>query len=352
MTDAIGIDAGSYKTVLACVKQRGIEIVLSETSSKWTPTIAAYTDQERVVGDAAVNQMKKNFKYTSQFFARFLGLNQDCKEQLEEEKQFITYKVVDLDNKKIGFEMMVRGEKQVFTPEQVFGFYLRKVKTYFEKSGMPSKDIVIAVPTYATNAERQAYLDACDIAGINCIRLINESTATALTYGFFRKGDLDAEKPRTVCFVDFGHASLIITFASFTKGKMKILGTHSNRNLGARRIDLLLFELLGGEFAKKYGCDPRKNVRCRLRLLDNIEKLRKLLTGNKEADINCEALMEDEDLHRHIKRDEFEELIGPFIAEFKTVLEESIVKSGKYSKHNFYHFSKLEWYVFTKIVLK
>jgi molecular chaperone DnaK (HSP70) len=83
-----------------------------------------------------------------------LGLNQDCKEQLEEEKQFITYKVVDLDNKKIGFEMMVRGEKQVFTPEQVFGFYLRKVKTYFEKSGMPSKDIVIAVPTYATNAER------------------------------------------------------------------------------------------------------------------------------------------------------------------------------------------------------
>lgn len=78
MSDAIGIDAGSYKTVLACVKQRGIEIVLSETSSKWTPTIAAYTDQERVVGDAAINQMKKNFKNTSQFFARFLGLNQDC----------------------------------------------------------------------------------------------------------------------------------------------------------------------------------------------------------------------------------------------------------------------------------
>lgn len=212
--------------------------------------------------------------------------------------------------------MTVRGEKCVFTPEQVFGYYLRKVKTYFEKADMPSKDIVIAVPTYATNAERQAYLDACDIAGINCIRLINESTATALTYGFFRKGDLDAEKPRIVCFVDFGHASLIITYASFIKGKMKILGTHSNRNLGARKIDLLLFELLGGEFAKKYGCDPRKNVRCRLRLLDNIEKLRKLLTGNKEADVNCEALMEDEDLHRHIKREEFEELIGPFIEEF------------------------------------
>jgi molecular chaperone DnaK (HSP70) len=154
MVDAIGIDAGSYATILACVKQRGIEIVLSETSAKWTPTVCGYTDAERLVGDAAINQMKKNFKNTCQFFARFLGLNQDCKAQLEEEKKFITYKVVDLENKKIGFELVVRGEKRVFTPEQVMGYYLKKVKTYFEKAGLMSKEIVISVPTYATNAER------------------------------------------------------------------------------------------------------------------------------------------------------------------------------------------------------
>ena len=109
MVDAIGIDAGSYKTVLACVKQRGIEIVLSETSSKWTPTVAGYTDQERIIGDAAMNQMKKNFKNTMQFFGRFMGLNQDCVEQLEEEKKFITYKIVNMENKKIGFEVTLRG---------------------------------------------------------------------------------------------------------------------------------------------------------------------------------------------------------------------------------------------------
>lgn len=78
MVDAIGIDAGSYKSVLACVKQRGIEIVLSETSEKVTPTIAAYTTSERVIGAAAINQQKRNFKNSLQFFARFLGLNQDC----------------------------------------------------------------------------------------------------------------------------------------------------------------------------------------------------------------------------------------------------------------------------------
>jgi len=113
-------------------------------------------------------------------------------------------------------------------------FYLKKVKTYFEKAEMHSKEMVISVPTYASNAERQAYLDAAEIAGIKCLRLINESTATALTYGFFRKADLDADKPRIVTFVDFGHSKLTVSFASFVKGKMKILATHSDKNLGAR----------------------------------------------------------------------------------------------------------------------
>lgn len=249
---------------------------------------------------------------------------------MEEEKKFVTYKVVNLENKKIGFELLVRGEKKVFTPEQVMAFYLRKVKTYFEKNNMNSKEIVIAIPTYASNAERQAYLDAAEIAGIKCIRLINESTACALTYGFFRKADLDAEKPRTVCFVDFGHSKLTITYASFLKGKMKIISTHSNKNLGARQIDFLLFELFGGEFAKKYGCDPRESIRCRLRLLDSIEKVRKLLTSNKDADVVCEALMEDEDLKRHMNRDDLEALMAPFVSDFRKCLEESLEKSGKY----------------------
>lgn len=329
MVDAIGIDAGSYKTVLACVKQRGIEIVLSDTSNKWTPTIAAYTDQERLIGDAAVNQMKKNFKNTLQFFGRFMGLNQDCTEQLEEEKKFVNYKVVNLENKKIGFEVVLRGEKRVFTPEQAMGYYLRKVRTYFENAGLKSKEIVISIPTYASNSERQAYLDAAEIAGIRCIRLINESTAIALTYGFFRKNDLDATKPRKVVFIDYGHSKLSCTYAQFLKGKMKVLYTYSNKNMGARQIDYQLFNLFSAEFEKKYGCDPRSSPRCRLRLLDSIEKMRKLLTANKEADVICEALMEDEDLKRHMTRDELEELIEPTMRAFRQTLEDFINKSGK-----------------------
>ena len=234
MVDAIGIDTGSYKTVLACVKQRGIEIVLSESSSKSTPSTAAYTAEERLIGDAAINQMKRNFKNTLQFYQRFLGLNWDCKEQIEEEKKFITYKVVELENKKVGFELVVRGEKQVFTPEQVMASFLKRAKTYFEKAGMMAREMVLSIPAYASNAERQAYLDAAEIAGIKCVRLLNDSTAIAYNYGFFRKADLKKDDPRKVCFVDFGHSKLTITYAQFLQGKMKIIYSHSDRNLGAR----------------------------------------------------------------------------------------------------------------------
>lgn len=87
---------------------------------------------------------------------------------------------------------------------------------------------------------------------------------------------------------------------------MKIVFSHSDKNSGARQIDYQLFEMLAAEFEKKYGCDPREGVRQRLRLLDSIEKARKLLSGNKETDIVCEALMEDNDLRRHMTREEFE----------------------------------------------
>lgn len=89
--------------------------------------------------------------------------------------------------------------------------------------------------------------------------------------------------------------------------------------------------MLASEFEKKYGCDPKSSPRCRLRLLDSIEKVRKLLTANKEADVHCEALMEDEDLHRHLTREGLEELIAPFLERFRKCLEEALALSGRYN---------------------
>ena len=291
--------------------------------------IAAFTEEERLVGDSAVNQQKKNFKNTLQFFPRFLGLNTDCADQIKEEEKFITYKLVPLENKKVGFEVAFRGATQVLTPEQVTAFYLRKVKKFYESANILSNDIVISVPAYFSNAERQAMLDAAEIAGLKCIRLVNESTAVALSYGFFRRPELKDGEPRVVAFVDLGHSKLTVTVASFEKSKMKILVHNSDRNLGARNFDFLLVDRLGEEFAKKHGADPRKNVRARLRMLDVIEKQRKILSANAEATVHLESLLEDEDLHKNLKRAEFEEMIAPYIDKLTLVLQQTLQLAGK-----------------------
>ena len=278
--------------------------------------MVAYTDEERLIGDAAMNQQKKNFKNTIQFFTRFIGLNADCVEQVEKEQLYTTYKLVPLENKKIGFEVTIRGNTEIVTPEQVLAYYFRKTKTFFEVSGVTTNDIVISVPSYYSNVERQGILDAAEIAGLKCIRLINEGTAIALNYGFFRKADLPDKEPRNVVFVDLGHSKTTITIASFLKGKTRIVIHKSDRNLGARNMDAILVEILGAEFAKKYGVDPRKNIRARLRMLDVIEKQRKILSGVKHATIHLESLLEDEDLHKNLERGEFEALIQPMINDF------------------------------------
>ena len=115
--------------------------------------------------------------------------------------------------------------------------------------------------------------------------------------------------------------------------------SHSNRNLGARNIDYLLFEKFSAEFAKKYGCDPRNDKRCRLRMLDAIEKMRKLLTANKEAEINCESLMEDNDFRKIFTRKELESLMNPLMEEFAICVKQSLAKSGLSCDH--LHFVEL-----------
>lgn len=290
----------------------------------------AYSDQERLIGDHVKPQLKKNFKNSILYPTRFLGLNSECKDQIALEERFTTHKFVPLENKKLGFEVTQMGQKHSFTIEQVLAFYLTRMGLFYQKAGIKARDIVLSVPSYFSNVERQAMLDAAEIAGMKCLRVINESTAIALNYGFFRKRDLDAEKARNVVFVDVGNSKTTITVAAFLPGKTTIVCHNSDRNLGARDFDYALFEKLGGEFNEKYGADPRKNIRCRIRMLEAIEKARKILSSDTQSNINIDFLLEEEDLVRSLKRDEFEELIAPYLLRFTNVLRETLNLSGKY----------------------
>jgi heat shock protein 4 len=202
----------------------------------------------------------------------------------------------------------------------VYAAYLAKLKGFFGAAPEEKSDLVLSCPPYLSAVERQAILDACRVANVNCLKLTNENTAVALSYGFFRRKEFDAKKQRYVAFVDFGHGKLTATIASFTQNKLKIVSHRSDRNIGARNIDELLADRLGAEFLEKYGCDPRTSPRSLQRMLVSIEKARKTLSANNEADINVECLMEDEDLARHIFRGEFEELIEGDIKRMKELV--------------------------------
>jgi len=205
---------------------------------------------------------------------------------------------------------------------------LTKLKKFFEKADIKTKELVLTIPSYCSNVERQSLLDACEIAGLRCVRILNESTALALQYGFFRKKDLDAEKARIVAIVDVGHSKTTITIASFLQGKTKIICHKSDRNLGARDWDYALMEMIGGKFKDKYGSDPRKNTRCKLRMLEGIEKARKMISACSDANINIEYLLDEEDLNHMLKRDEFESVCAPFFERFTQLCKDTIEGAG------------------------
>lgn len=274
-----GIDIGTQNTVIAAVMKGGIDIILNESSNRTSPTIVGYTKEERLAGTPASNQIKANFKNTIQFANRFLGLPWDSAQKAVE-KRFIPNKLVPADEgRKVAFEIKNREENIQVLPEEVMGCFLKKMRNFLLLKGVQSTDVVVTVPSYYSAAERQAVMDATQVAGLNLLKLINESSAITYSYGLFRKDDFTS-KPRYVVFLDLGHGKLTVTVAQFTKEKGKILAESSNRNVGARNFDKKLMDVLSDRFQQKYDLDPRESPKCRLRMLDVIEKGRKILSGN------------------------------------------------------------------------
>lgn len=154
-------------------------------------------------------------------------------------------------------------EEHIFTPEQCTAMLLTKLKDVSANALQTQiNDCVISVPSYYTNSERKALLDAASISGLNVLKLMNETTATALAYGIYKQDvPPPEEKARNVIFVDCGHSSLQVSACAFHKGKLKMLATASDANLGGRDIDLLLADHFCKEFLQRYKIDAKSNKR-------------------------------------------------------------------------------------------
>lgn len=229
----------------------------------------------------------------------------------------------------VGAEVTYLGKKEQFTATQITAMFLTRMKaTASAELKLPVSDIVLSCPVWYTDAQRRAILDASDIAGLKCLRLINDNTAVALGYGI-TKLDLPGpeEKPRRVVFVNIGHSNYTATVVEFKKGELAVKSSAWDRHYGGRYIDKALVEHFAAEFKDKYKINVLENAKARFRLAAGVEKLKKILSANNAAPLNVESIMNDVDVRGMLKREELEDLMRPLIERATAPIEQALAEA-------------------------
>ncbi|CAH2979698.1 unnamed protein product [Chilo suppressalis] len=333
----IGIDFGNESCYIAVAKAGGIETIANDYSLRGTPSCVAFSPKNRMLGVAAKNQMVTNMKNTVFGFKRLLG-RKFSDPYVQKEIKHFPFKIEQRPDGGIGIRVNYLGEDNVFSPEQITAMLFTKLKDIAATALQTQiNDCVISVPSYFTNAERNALLNAAAISGLNVLRLMNESTATALTYGIYKQ-DLPAleEKPRNVVFVDFGHSSLQVAACAFNKGKLRVLATANDPQCGGRDIDSALAEYFCQDFTTRFKLDPRKNQRAYQRLLQEVEKLKKQMSANStRLPLNIECFMEERDVSGDMQRAQMEQLCAETFTRFERTLR-SILHNAKLRPEDIY----------------
>jgi heat shock protein 4 len=232
-------------------------------------------------------------------------------------------------NGQVGAEVQYLGQKEQFTATQLVAMFFSKIRqTTAAEIKLPVQELVMSVPTWFTDAQRRAIIDAAEIAGLRLLRLINDTTAAALGYGI-TKLDLPAadEKPRRVAFVDVGYSDYSCSIVEFKKGELAIKGNAYDRHLGGRDFDRALVEHLQKEFLGKYKIDIFTNPKALTRVYAAAEKLKKVLSANQQAPLNIESLMNDIDVRAMITRQEFEAMTQPLIDRIDVILEQALAEA-------------------------
>jgi len=328
----IGFDFGNLSCYTACARGGGIETLANEYSARMTPSYVSFTGNQRLMGTASQQAQVTNLKNTFYNLKRFIGRFFNDPRVLYEKEHFSPLQMVEGPDNSILFQAQYMGESKTFTPEQLIAMLFTKLKENAE-SALDNKkvtDCVISVPSYLTDQQRRKLLEAAQMANLNCLKLMNETTAVALGYGIYKK-DLPApeEAPRHVVFVDFGHSSLQASVVAMYKGKLKMLAAVSDPDIGGRNFDLRLAERFNEDFKQRYKIDARKNPRAFLRLLAECEKMKKLMSANAtELPLNIECLMDDVDVTARMKRDDFEALCDDLFVRIESAFTELLSKCG------------------------
>jgi molecular chaperone DnaK len=309
MAKVIGIDLGTTNSCVAIMDGSQARVIENAEGARTTPSIVAFTEEERLVGQPAKRQAVTNPTNTVFAVKRLIGRRlQDA--EVEKDKNLVPYSIVNGGNGDAWVE--ARGEK--YSPSQVSAFILQKMKETAESYlGEKVTQAVITVPAYFNDAQRQATKDAGKIAGLEVLRIINEPTAAALAYG------LDKKDSKTIAVYDLGGGTFDITILEIDDGLFKVKSTNGDTFLGGEDFDMRIVNYLAGEFKKENGVDLTADKMALQRLKEAAEKAKIELSSSQQTEINQPFISMDKNtgqpLHLVMKltRAKLESLVGDLI---------------------------------------
>ncbi|XP_019425878.1 PREDICTED: heat shock 70 kDa protein 16-like [Lupinus angustifolius] len=324
----VGFDIGNENCVIAVVKQRGIDVLLNDESNRETPSVVCFGDKQRFLGSSGSAHAMTHPKSTISQVKRLIG-RKFVDPDVEKELKMLPVETSEGPDGGILIHLKYLKETHTFTPVQIMSMLFAHLKTMTEKDLETSiSDCVIGIPSYFTELQRRAYLDAAKIVGLKPLRLIHDCTATALTYGMYKTDFLSAGSVFNVAFIDIGHCDTQVSIAAFEFGQMKILSHTFDASLGGRDFDEVLFSHFAIKFKEQYSIDVYSNAKACIRLRAACEKLKKVLSANLEAPLNIECLMDEKDVKGFITREEFEKLASGLLEKIYIPCNKALTDAG------------------------
>ena len=308
MSKVIGIDLGTTNSCIAIMDGSQARVIENSEGARTTPSIVAFTEDERLVGQPAKRQAVTNPENTIFGVKRLIGRRVDDAD-LAKDKKNMPFNVIDGGNGDAWVE--ARGEK--YSPSQISAFILGKMKETAESYlGEEVTQAVITVPAYFNDAQRQATKDAGKIAGLEVLRIINEPTAAALAYG------LDKKETQTIAVYDLGGGTFDVTILEIDDGLFEVKSTNGDTFLGGEDFDMRIVNYLADEFKKEHGVDLTKDKMALQRLKEAAEKAKIELSSARQTEINQPFISMGPDgqpLHMVMKltRAKLESLVGDLI---------------------------------------
>jgi len=313
---AIGIDLGTTYSCVGVFQHGKVEIIANDQGNRTTPSYVAFTDTERLIGDAAKNQVAMNPSNTVFDAKRLIGRSFND-EVVQKDMKHWPFKVLSAAGGKPKIGVEHKYEEKTFTPEEISAMVLTKMKETAEAYlGSKVTDAVITVPAYFNDSQRQATKDAGVIAGLNVLRIINEPTAAAIAYGLDKKRENKGEK--NVLIFDLGGGTFDVSILSIDDGIFEVKATAGDTHLGGEDFDNRLVDHFVKEFQRKNKKDISGNKRALRRLRTACERAKRTLSASAQANIEIDSLYEGIDFYTSITRARFEELCADL---FRSTLE-------------------------------